>query len=124
MKAAITLCNHYLTTSECLEKTIPSGSLVIIREEGEPESDSLVAHHSCGGFHAWNRDLKLIAGEVQECTWFEPCPDCGCTFSYVEVDKEPSLFFINGATVHCAECAKKGEIEVYDAESVGCDWGE
>ncbi|EPW7384763.1 hypothetical protein ACWO80_003471 [Vibrio cholerae] len=122
MKAAITTTNHYVTTPEQLEKTIPAGSIVIIREQGRPESDSLVAHELCGGFHAWNRDLKPIEKEVQEFLWLDPCPSCGCARSYVEVDQVPTFEIRQGSKVHCAACQQKGIVEVYDLESLVCDW--
>lgn len=124
MKAAITTTNHYVTTPEESEKTIPAGAIVIIREQGKPESDSLVSHECGGGFHAWNRNLKPISGEVQEVNWFEPCPKCQCKTAYVEVEKNPASEFRQGGNVHCAACPQKGEVEVYDAESCGCDWGD
>lgn len=123
MKAAITTTNHYVTTQEGWEKTIPEGAIVIIREKLKPASYYQVSHEFCFLFRTWIQDLKPIDGEVQEVNWFEPCPKCQCKIAYVEVEKNPASELRQGATVHCAACTQKGEVEVYDAESCGCDWG-
>lgn len=124
MKAAITTTNHYVTTPEEWEKTIPAGTIVIIREQGKPESDSLVSHEFCGGFHAWNRNLKPIEGEVIKIDWLNRCPKCDAKVAYVETESTDSSYLFEGDKVHCAQCDKKGAIEVIDCECVECVWDE
>lgn len=119
MKAAITTTNHYVTTPEEWEKTIPAGAIVIIREQGKPESDSLVSHAFCSGFHAWNKDLKMLDGEVLKIDWLRDCPKCGCGTAYVE-----SQYLNEGDDVHCAECETKGVIEWLEPGVVDCFWNE
>lgn len=59
----VLLCNVYVTTVTDPNHTIPAGSIVDVVELGRPESDSLVSHPDCGGFHVWNRDLADVIGE-------------------------------------------------------------
>ncbi|AUR98941.1 hypothetical protein NVP1257O_26 [Vibrio phage 1.257.O._10N.286.46.A4] len=56
----VLLCNAYVTTKEDPNHTIPRGSIVDVVELGKPDSDSLVSHPDCKGFHVWNRDLESI----------------------------------------------------------------
>ncbi|CAH9011872.1 conserved hypothetical protein [Vibrio phage 121E34-1] len=56
----VLLCNAYVATKEDSNHTIPRGSIVDVVELGKPDSDSLVSHPDCKGFHVWNRDLESI----------------------------------------------------------------
>ncbi|CAH9015752.1 conserved hypothetical protein [Vibrio phage 237E40-1] len=56
----VLLCNAYVATKEDPNHTIPRGSIVDVVELGKPDSDSLVSHPDCKGFHVWNRDLESI----------------------------------------------------------------
>ncbi len=47
----------YVATKESWCHTIPAGEVVEVIEKGKPDSDSLVSHPDCKGFHFWNRDL-------------------------------------------------------------------
>ncbi|EIY4766818.1 hypothetical protein MM188_003200 [Vibrio cholerae] len=124
MKAAITTENHYITSPEEWEKTIPKGAIVIIREQGKPESDSLVAHAFCGGFHVWNKNLNILDGEVLEVDWLGDCPKCGYGTAYVETKSKTSKYLYEGDNVHCAECETKGVIEWIEEGLVECSWNE
>lgn len=59
----VLLCNVYVTTVTDPNHTIPAGSIVDVVKLGRPESDSLVSHPDCGGFHVWNRDLADVIGK-------------------------------------------------------------
>ncbi|CAH9011918.1 conserved hypothetical protein [Vibrio phage 448O51-1] len=56
----VLLCNAYVATKEGSNHTIPRGSIVDVVALGKPDSDSLVSHPDCKGFHVWNRDLESI----------------------------------------------------------------
>lgn len=56
----VLLCNVYVATKEDSNHTIPRGSIVDVVALGKPDSDSLVYHPDCKGFHVWNRDLESI----------------------------------------------------------------
>ncbi|MCU8219795.1 Lar family restriction alleviation protein [Vibrio vulnificus] len=125
MKAAITKCNHYVPVrGEPQDKTIETGSIVIIRHQGKPDSDSLVSHKFCGGFHVWNKYLDVIEGNLLEVDWLNNCPKCGCKTSYVETKSKKNTWLYEGDVVHCAECNKKGLIEAIEQSVVEVVWEE
>lgn len=56
----VLLRSAYVTTEKDSNHEIPKGSIVDVIELGKPDSDSLVSHPDCKGFHFWNRDLESI----------------------------------------------------------------
>lgn len=61
----VLLRSAYVTTEKDSNHEIPRGSIVNVIELGKPESDSLVSHPDCKGFHFWNRDM-VDAGEFYD----------------------------------------------------------
>ncbi|ELW1709077.1 hypothetical protein QMT39_003181 [Vibrio cholerae] len=124
MKAAIITEIHHVKTEEGLVKAIREGSIVSILDKGKPESIRLVSHEFCKQFHVWSRFLQPIDGEVLKIDWLNRCPKCDAKVAYVETESTDSSYLFEGDKVHCAQCDKKGAIEVIDCECVECVWDE
>ncbi|MBN8107737.1 hypothetical protein [Vibrio vulnificus] len=125
MKFAVTKCNHYVAVSgKSQDQTIENGSIVIIKQQGKPDSDSLVSHEFCGGFHVWNKHLDVIDGELVEVDWLNDCPKCGYKTAYVETKSKTNTWLYEGDVVHCAACNQKGLIEVVELDVVEVAWAE
>ncbi|EJX7572449.1 hypothetical protein OEK23_003580 [Vibrio cholerae] len=124
MKAAIITEIHHVKTEEGLVKAIREGSIVSILDKGKPVSIRLVSHEFCQKFHVLSRFLQPIDGEVLKIDWLNRCPKCDAKVAYVETESTDSSYLFEGDKVHCAQCDKKGAIEVIDCECVECVWDE
>ncbi|HGS4635402.1 TPA: hypothetical protein ACMDPH_003448 [Vibrio cholerae] len=121
MKAAI-LTKQQKSLNDKGVINIPAQAFVFIRSESE--TSALVKHKTSLLFNVKKENLEPIDSAVLMIDWLNRCPKCDAKVAYVETESTDSSYLFEGDKVHCAQCDKKGAIEVIDCECVECVWDE